>query len=662
MTNSILKALLPLEPHRFSMRLKAAILFFALTGHFLVSFLVTEAGHLNEDEGVYHMMAHSLAKYGSFSIWNGLEDIPSKELVPLSTQVVGEQLSAQYPYLFIFIALPLYLLAGLKGLFLLNALAFACTVAICFLMAEKALNDRNLALNTCLIFVFATFSWEYSQAVWPHSTAVFFVVTGFYLAFLGYREDVKRLAIIYALLAGIFVGVGAGVRLDCIIILPAIFLPFIFSGRFRISRAIASFIGLVPGLLLLAWTNYLKFYEFSPFTYGAANNTGVQSITAYIPILIMGISGLVLLWILTREKVQLFIRKHWITVLFMAVVACVVGSLSPMVMALGKRLINGLYCLVIDLRALPVESAWVRQFLERGPTGGIFSPFQGLKKSLLQSCPYLVLLLIPAFSFFRERKDRVILGALFVASLSYIIVFSYMFWHGGSSLNMRYFLPALPFTSILTAYAWRDLWHQPGRPGADILCGIGAIALIGIWRLIKFKVSPEMAEYIILVVPLAVAALLLFFVLGHMVLKSKMRRLLVKGAMFLSVGAFAFSSVMAFSYDYPRAKKVRAFSAASMTIASEHIEDDSLLFLPSYYPFSAYIEGDRIRFAAPLYDGFKDFRQLSEFHLAAGRPVYVWVDPNFRKYAKQDNLPNDFTLTPLGRSGNRILARMAFKH
>ena len=101
----------------------------------VLAMFIAPAGHLSVDEGVYHLMAREFARSGSLSIWNGYGEYPSPELVLQVVRVHEGQLAPQYPYLYAVIAAPFYHLAGYRGLFVCNALAYIGVVAFTFLIA-----------------------------------------------------------------------------------------------------------------------------------------------------------------------------------------------------------------------------------------------------------------------------------------------------------------------------------------------------------------------------------------------------------------------------------------------------------------------------------------------------------------------------------------------
>ncbi len=131
---------------------------------------------------------------------------------------------------------PLVRLWGVFGLFVANSVAFLGLVAVCFAAAKRLSHDIDLALNACFILILATFAWEYSQAIWPHSVAALCVLSAFYLAITSYYSAAGRSVTLTAFSAGLVAGFGLGIRLDVVLIFPALVLPFLFARPWRPVR------------------------------------------------------------------------------------------------------------------------------------------------------------------------------------------------------------------------------------------------------------------------------------------------------------------------------------------------------------------------------------------------------------------------------------------
>ena len=122
------------------------------------------------------MMVRDFAGFRDFALWNGYEEYPSAELTFPVLRTHDGRLVSQYPEVFTLLAQPFYRLMGYDGLFVMNALAFAAVVWLTFRLAARLFESRKLALNACLILVFASYAWEYSQATMPHALSALFVI------------------------------------------------------------------------------------------------------------------------------------------------------------------------------------------------------------------------------------------------------------------------------------------------------------------------------------------------------------------------------------------------------------------------------------------------------------------------------------------------------
>ena len=206
-------------------------------------------------------------------------------------------------------------------------------------------------------------------------------------------------------------------------------------------------------------TNEAKFGIFSPFTYGADAQGGADSMRAYIPLVATGCAVIALAWLATRASARKYYegRPLWIVAAVLVVIGAIL--LDPQQLrGLLLRLIDGASELVVDLRFRPDIAEWG---VSRTPTGGLAYD-DWLKKALLQSCPWLVLLGIPIVAWLRRRDPRT--AMLFLVIGAFIAFYGYQRWHGGMGFNMRYFLPFLPLAAILAADGWRNLVVTIFRP------------------------------------------------------------------------------------------------------------------------------------------------------------------------------------------------------
>jgi len=623
--------------------LKLVTLCLGLAGMFALTVVFPALGHLSIDEAIYNFMARSFATGGDLTIWNGYEEFPSPELVPPTVHVRAGALVPQYPPLFAILAAPLYGLVGYQALILLNAAAFAGVLGLTFLIARRLAGGAEAGLDACLILIFATYAFQYGVTAWPHMTSTFFVLAAVACAIRAHDAADSRSELAFALLAGLIAGLGIGVRLDTAFVVPALVLPFLFRGAPRPIATLAVILGMLPGLLLLAWFNHLKFGVFNPFTYAGAG--GAAMLRSYLPLLGLGSVATVLLWLVTRPRIAAGLARHprWLALGLIAVAA--VTASVPTLRDMALRLLDGATQLLFDLRLR--DLAIEEPALSRGPTGGMV--YRGtLKKSLLQSLPWLVLLSLPVMEFLRGRGEVRVLAVLLLVPATFIGVFSFFAWHGGMAYNLRYFVPILPVCAVLGALAWRRL---PRLAGRWQYAGIAAVAaaFAGLSYVIATG-PPSIAaqETVFLTVPLAIAgglALLLFS--AHRIDLAR-APVSLRGAMAaVALGAFAWAGAVEWLNDLPRAYLVRDQRAKFGERIDPMVKQDALIFSSFAEIAFRLIDRGDVRFAMPRYDDFDSFAALAGHHLQEGHPVYIWIGPTIRDEVETDGLPGGFTVETL---------------
>lgn len=608
--------------HPSSLQLKILLLAVLCAGHFLFTFLYIAPGPLSVDEAIYHWMAKSFAEQGSLDIWNGYEEFPSPELRHRYIRAREGRLIPQYPSLFPVLALPFYRLFGFFGLFLMNALAFVGVVVVCFFTARKLFGDAELALDSSLILILATFAWEYSQAAWPHMCALLFAAAAFYLSVSAYFSRDRNTPLFLAFASGLVAATGLGFRLDGVLVFPALLVPFIFARPPRLRETLALLVGTLPPIAVLSAMNEAKFGVFSPFSYGEGRN--VQTIPLLICASVGVIAGLV--WIGTRSKPQAWLGRHRILVgVFAAVTVAVSIFLVADSWDVVYRVLRDGYVSVVDVRALPAD----RMVAERSQGGGVLY-IGAHKKALLQSMPYLGLLLVPFVRMLRPDKDFFALAALALTPLAVIAFYAYSFpFHdvGGLCLNMRYFLLALPFISILCAYAIRDLKDRWGIPFGYPMMALIAVATGGVYFGLTYDArgSVNAMEYPMLVVPLWMSGAFLALIAAGLALKSDWSKAVRAVTWVLLVMTVTWAGLVALFYDYPAHRYARAVHHFYGETCAKFIPPHSILFSDnkSYAASTKVIENERVRIAFPPEDGFKDFPRLLEFQLKAGRRSFA---------------------------------------
>ncbi len=614
----------------------------------VASFLFANQGAFVNDEETYLLMARNFAESGGLAIWNGYQEYPSAELVFQHTVAHEGRLVPHYPYLFPVLSFPLYQLFGNQGLLVLNAIAYAATVGVCFCLARILFRDAALALNACLILVFATFSWEYSQAIWPHAVSMLFVTASVYCAALALLSPGGRKSAALALAAGVVAGFGAGVRLDTIFVLPGLIVPFMFVRPWRPWCVLAACLGVVPGLAVLAATNYAKFGVVSAFTYTSKSVGGSADPISYLPIVFLGTGFLAGAWMISRSRGKVLTRTNrWVVAVGLVVLGGIV-FLTPVYWGLVSRMAEGTYQLLVDLRIRDLD--YSHGGLTRGP-GGALVYIGGAKKALLQSCPYHVLLVVPITMLLRGTKHGLALGMLFLAPAAFVAPYAFYAWDGGLSLNLRYFTPILPFTSILAAFAWRQIVPDLRDPDR-LLAVISGCATAALYAMILI-IGPALLwdpltiaqqEMVFLTLPLAIAVCALALIVARLIKPRSIPRAALPAVM--AVG-FVWSGLVAFAYDYPPAYEFRTSHATLSSTLERLIERDSLVIAYSARNFVFFPNDHRVRVAKPQLDDFKDFLPLVEFHMDRNRAVYTWLTEAQERKMRDRRLLDDFALVPV---------------
>ena len=619
-------------------RLRVGALLALAAGHLLASLFAVVPGYLSIDEATYHLMTKYLSETGGFEVWNGYRELPSPELVSASLVARGPRLVGRPPVLHPVLAVPFYRLAGYRGMFALNALAFAAAAVLVFLLAHRLFDDVDLALDAVLVTVLATFAWEHSQAAWTHASSLLFTLGAFTLAVSALLDEKPLRGATLALAGGVVAGLAVGIRLDSVFLLAAILLLFLFRSPWQPGRALAAMAGAAQPLALLAAINRQRFGTWSPLSMG--REVGLPEIARYLPLLALGGVALTVTWALTRRPVRRWLRRRR-AVPIVAVALTLVALAVPASRRLLGRELRGVYTLGVDLRTLDLERR--EPAMLRSDNRAVIY-IGGVKKALLQSCPYLILLLLPAGRMVRRRAGAAggdrhpqagRLAVLFLMPAVYLGFYGQYSWHGGLALNLRYLTAILPYTSILTAYALRQ-----------------ATAALGPAR--RHDRWLAAAELLVLTMPLALAGALLVALL---VALRRGRPDGGRAVAALAAAALVWSSLTAFAYDVPLVRETRRFHLETSRRAGELITSDSLFFADFVDPFFLLIEHDRVRIARPGLDRYHDMPRLAAHHLEAGRNVYGAFDPRVWKLLAEGPLAG-FAIRPLWRAEAFTLARI----
>ncbi len=607
-----------------SAKIKTVVLGLLFALHALYAVAANPAGYFSIDEGAYSMMARSFAESGSLSVSNGYQEFPSRELAYMmlreDTREAGKpRLVPQYPSVYAFVAYPFYAAAGFRGLQYMNLLAFLATVLVTVALARRVFGDANLALNAALFLVLAGFTWEYAHGAWPHALSMLAVATAVWLAVMAWQSPNAGEWLRPALAAGLAAGIGAGFRYDVILVIPAMAIPFLFASPARPWPPLAMLAGALPGLALLAATNYAKFGIASPFTYGFDEAMGPASAVSYAPLILAAVTVLAGLWAATRPGAREALRQRpWMVIAVLAAMVALVMLIQPL-RAMAFRLANGVWQLAVDIRVR--DANIVEAGVERTSSGAVVYGLT-LKKALLQSCPWLVAIGLPLAGLVRGHKNSAETSMMLLLIAGFTSFYGFFAWHGGFSFNMRYFLPVLPAAAILAAICWRALAASLAPAGRYTAIGVG-MAMLLVWvQLIPRGTGVESQEPAVLSLPLALAATLAVLLVLRAAPWPRMRPWITGGALAVFAMSLTWAAAVGLAYDLLRSYKTRAYTQAVSREIASAVPADSLLLAGNAALYPNVMESGRIRLALPATDDFKDFRPLVDAHLAAGRPVF----------------------------------------
>ena len=421
------------------------------------------------DGGIYYDMARMMADEGSLAIAGNGGVEGAAPLTKHLAHAYNGAVYPQYPGGYALLAAPFYKLFGIHGLMLMNALSTLASLWLTYAIAAQ-LFDRRIAAWAAGILGVATFVPTYMFGVWPHMVALTFWLGATWLALCSQRAANMNASLGFLFASGLAIGAGLNIRIDLFLAAPVLFIWLRLFARPH-DRLAPGFLllGLAPGLLLSAYINLIKFGAFTPLSYGY--EAGAGSISRYLPILVGGGAFLAAVWVINIPAAGARAVKHFGLSRVM-VAFSLLSALALLVVGgfMGKAL-YGAYVLVLNLQD---HNAYHQVGVERNEYGQLL--FWGYpKKALIQSVPYLPLVFTPLYYFFRG-KHIAEFSLCFLAVAAPISFYALSQWHGGGSYNMRYFMPALPFIAILSAWSITKFVDVSGGVKREQLLLFGFIA------------------------------------------------------------------------------------------------------------------------------------------------------------------------------------------
>ncbi len=572
-------------------------------------------GLFTDDEIIYMGMIDRFATAGSFIIPNGygINHAESLRLVTLRAGPHG--LVPQYPSGFGVIAAPFYLLGSLQGIIFMNTLASVLTLWLTYRIARALFDDERMAVNAALIFGLATFAVDYAFAVWPHATSNLFVATSIYAAVLSVKNNSR--VWLWGALAGVMIGLGVAIRAEVIMVAPVLFIWVFVNARYP-GRALAAFLfALAAGLAVAAWLNYLKFGVFNPLTYGAesegVSNRTLGGYIIYAPYgLLVAAFAMSLRW----RRMQQWVTGNWGWALLVLGVA--IAASIPTVREMALRILNGLYALVVDLQHL----SFIDTYPRIDHVDNEFYRYYGmLKKSLLESLPWLSLTVFAVVGMFKSRRRSAFALCLLLPLATFMPYAAYE-WIGGRANNMRYFSPALPLLAIMASCAWSTF-----SKGQNVWLYRTALACVLLTTGLLYAFSARstqlgFADAFFVTGGAQWMALALLLLSVAWIALPKGRHRLQLPLVLAAQMSFLLAFVAAYAADASLTRQVRA-AVAQETESFAYIEPNAHVFSPGH--FSLYFQLLRPEATLAFYSP-RDIAADIEFiniALAQGRPVYI---------------------------------------
>lgn len=598
--------------------------------------LLMPAAYFTIDEAHYHLMADGLVDGFRLDIPNRLDAGAAPEMTPYLAVEANGYITSQYPHVYAFLAAPFEWAFGLRGLYLLNAAAYVVVIVVTYRIAVRVLRDQTTAALACGILAFATYSLQYAAAIWPHVLALAFGVVAV-LAALRSNEDADgSVGLRWAGMAGLCIGIGIGVRLDVAFGALATAGLLMLERRWLVRGAVYA-AGTMPGLAALAAINFVKFGSPLPFSYGVDRGGNDGNVLQYLPI----IAVLVLVFgaAMAPGLVQRWQRQHAGSRLaaYVPLVGAVIGLLvlAALLMQVGPRLFSGLLQIVVDLRFRPFEI--VEPAMLRTADGGVYY-HASAKKALLQSCPFLLVVLLDALRRLGNADERGATIALLLPAAVYVPVFSYFAWHGGLAYNMRYLTPILPFVAILAAQTFMEMLRELGFAARRGVVGLWPVSAVAITVLgLSFVVGapdkgvlddPAWADghaLWMLRLPLWIAAsAALCWTLRFLVpARARLPATVAAAAMFaIALGA---SSAAALAHDLIRTAVYRGAYHDDAVALGDRVPSGSLLVAPEYAHLYILLAERDIHLAAIGAAPSRPLRRLVAPYEKGGRETYLFA-------------------------------------
>ncbi|MGD9801485.1 MAG: glycosyltransferase family 39 protein, partial [Parvularculaceae bacterium] len=490
----------------------------------------------------------------------GVDGAPPLSIV-LSAIGVDGRVYPQYPLGFAIIAAPFYAAFGIYGLFLLEAVSGLVAIFLTQEIARRLFGDARLASFAAALFAGATFFSTYAFSIWPHMLTLAMLLGAALSAIMAVdKQRLHGLSLSGALLAA-----AITVRVDSIIFFAAIFLWLRFFAMPERRVAVLYFVaGAVPVIAIATLFNFIKFGIASPISYG--DKSGYETLDGYLPLAIAAASMTLFLTLfkVTGRAEHVIKTARKLSPSFYLAIALALLILPP-----SARLLHHFWTLLFDIQAY--DGDYHHDVLIKG-AGGFLTTFGLPKKAFFESMPFFAISILPMIAFLRGKNVRAVSLCL-LFSAAPIVFFSLKQWHGGHSFNMRFFLPAVPFLSMLAAKALLELRGEKRLALCDgILIAAGAIGLL-FFQIMMVRAAPELSIAAVTLPQLFLAIAIFAGVASHAIRPAPRRTGALAGLCLIAIGASATSSFG----DYELTRKTRHYAGIAGAHFAKVLPADSLI-------------------------------------------------------------------------------------
>lgn len=407
----------------------------------LLGWALSSIGLFTIDEYFYLRAAEAMADDGALSFRQfDVAGAPALDMNFAKPSHEEGRLVTQYPSGYALLAAPFYKMFGMKGLTLANALAGLLSLWLTGRISRALGADGTTSVLAISLLALASFWSTYLYAVWPHMIALAIMLGAIDRAIKAGEGDIRG-----ALAAGLLVGLSQNVRIDMIVMAPAIlvWLRLFCTGKTRLASSIFA-LGLAPGLAIAAWINWLKFGVFNPFTY--ENAVASNDPSDFAMLAAAAAAAIIAVFVFDLRKLASAPR---------VVRAVVIGISILTVFAVpqGRALLGGFWYALVDAQSYPHLDRQIG--IERNEWGWLV--FYGFsKKALAQSLPFIGLLIFPVVRLFRGAMTRGE-GLLFLFMGAVATLYAFNQTDSGLGVNARFLIPLLPPVAILSAIEFQRL-------------------------------------------------------------------------------------------------------------------------------------------------------------------------------------------------------------